>query len=221
MGLTDPSTVATTRIRQSSDNTMTGRSIRSAASSFDIELYTQMQLMEDNDSLEEEMRRSFSNPPAVDGAMDFPSPSGARSPVEPSYSGERLKTRSHYQIPQLTFRQPTFDFSPNSELPSPQNHENGGRKVSFYTHPRRAPSPPLHEKQDEKTLKYADATGRPLSPSKSKARQKGSRTPLQSLPLQNREDDEDVMLPYLSEEHAERLLNEVDHTITGYGMATR
>lgn len=218
-GMADPSTAATSRTRQSSDNTMTGRSIRSVGSSFDIELYTQMQLQENSDSLEEEMRRSFSNPLAVDGAMDFPSPTRPRSPV-PS-PGEHLGTRAHYQIPELVFRQPAFDLTPELGMPSPRPHMQGGRKVSYYTHPRRAPTPPVKEECDVKRLRYADAAGRPISPSKGRARQNGSRTPLQSLPPQNVEDDEDVLLPYLSEEHANRLLMEDDHTMTGYGLAYR
>lgn len=225
--IADPSTAATTRTRQSSDNTMTGRSIRSVGSSFDIELYTQMQLQEDNDSLEEEMRRSFSNPPHVDGAMDFASPTGPASPVDQSSSGQRLKTRSQYQIPELVFRQPAFSFGPELGLPSARPRTEGGRKVSYYTHPRPAPAPPSIERRqdevDEKPSHRGDARGRPLSPSKSRAWQKGSRPPLQSLPapVADHDDDEDVLLPYLTENQAEQILRDDDYSITGYGVATR
>lgn len=220
VNITEPSMAATARTRQSSDNTMTGRSVRSAGSSFDIDLYTQMQLQEDNDSLEEEMRRSFSNPPAVDGAMDFVSPQPRYKNAEASSSGEKLKTRSPYPIPELTFRQPNFSFSPKLDLPAPRPQLEGGRKVSYYTHPRPAPIPPagLDIRSPAKTHGWVDATGRPLSPSKSRARQKAARAPLQSLSSRNLDDDEDVLLPYLTDEQANRLLDEEDNTISGYGI---
>lgn len=219
----EPSTSATMRTRQSSDQTMTGRSIRSVGSSFDIELYTQMQLQEDNDSLEEEMRRSFSNPPLVDGSMDFASPPARQYPVEASSSGERLKTRSPYQIPTLTFRQPDFTFSPGRKSPAARPNIEGGRKVSYYTHPRAAPQPPLADQKGkgaDKPMSWSDASGRPLSPSKSRAKLKASRVPVQSVSMQALEDDESILLPYLTEEQADILLAEDDNSITGYGTRT-
>lgn len=213
---------AETRTRQSSDNTMTGRSIRSVGSSFDIDLYTQMQLQEDNDSLEEEMRRSYSNPLAVDGAMDFPSPAKPPSIAHYPSSLERKVVKPYNHIPELTFRQPTFELTSDLGLPALRPHTGEGRKFSDYTHPRPAPEPPLAAShRDVKASRYADAAGRPLSPSKSRAKQNASRMPLQALPLQNMEDEDDVLLPYLSEEHAERILREDASVLTGYGTAAR
>ncbi|KAK9897122.1 hypothetical protein P389DRAFT_53501 [Cystobasidium minutum MCA 4210] len=223
-GMTEPPTAATVRTRQSSDQTTTGRSVRSVGSSFDIELYTQMQLQEDNDSLEEEMRRSFSNPPTVDGTMDFASRVARPPAIKRSGAEVAKKSKSPAGIPEFTFRQPAFTFSPEAVLPAPTSRpplESGGRKVSYYTHPRAAPLPPTDQKEmsPEKYAARTDANGRPLSPSKSRARLKASRAPLQSLSSHTLDDeDESILLPYLTEEQADVLLAEDENTISGYGQ---
>lgn len=201
---------------------MTGRAIRSVGSSFDIDLYTQMQLQDDNDSLEDEMRRSYSNPLPVDGAMDLPSPSGPATQARFVPPQERDVVRATNYIPELTFRQPTFEITSDLGLPAPRPLAGEGRKVSHYTHPRPAHVPPPTSNVDVKASRYTDATGRPLSPSKSRIRQNALRAPLQNLPPRpTEEEDDDILLPYLSEEHAERILREDASVLTGYGTAVR
>jgi hypothetical protein len=216
------------RTRQMSDKSMTRRSVRSVGSSFDIDMYMQMQLQEENDSLEEEMRRSFSNPPAVDGAMDFASPPAAPRSAKQSQesveAAERIKTRSHYQIPELKFRQPAFSFSPEKALQGARPDQTSGRKVSYYTQPRPAPYPHEEVLNGPKEDAMVDALGRPLSPSKSRARQQSSRIPFGSLPPQQNveeDDDDSVLLPYLAEGQADMLLREEEAVFSGYGTGTR
>jgi len=186
-----------------------GQSIRSAGSSFDVDIYAQMQLKEDDDELEEETRRSLSNPPRIDGMMDLPSPTFSLSFLNPLQPQARKVSTS--KIP----RSDSLNaLQQDAEVVAPPANRQALRKVSDFTHPRRAPAPPL----ENYTGKH-DILGRPVSPAKAKARQRAerSRNNIPSL-----DEDDEILLrgAGLTNEEANRLLQEDEgdgSVLVGYG----
>lgn len=228
-GLPEPSTCATVRTRKTSGgSTETAtKSLRSAGSSFDIDIYGQMQLggsvrpellIEDTEmdhGLEEAMRRSLDEPLDTDGAMDLASP--------PPFERTARQVLNLPKRPQAT-RIPTLRFSNTplvgiSEFAKTSTGPDGlpdvetlrpgplqSRKVSDYKYPRPAPPPPVPMK----------GAGNQLS---SPARQsKRSRQSHSSRTMQADDDELLAQVNTITEDDASFVLEGEESFLAGFGQ---
>lgn len=163
-GLPQPSTCGTVRTRKISNNSdeTTVKSTRSAGSSFDIDIYGQMQIggsiqpeiVVDNMEVDAELavskKRSFEEPVDTSGTMDLLPPEPLRSIRHVASMPKRPQVT---RIPTLRFSNTPLvevsEFAKTSTEPSGllglQATRPGAlqaRKVSDYKYPRAAPLPP-------------------------------------------------------------------------------
>lgn len=219
------------------------QSIRSLASSFDIDIYTQMHLHGEGaddadlpelslDEIEAERRRSLSDPPRLDGTMDLPSPTlSVRFPSFTSFLGPSNEYRGGISEGKTIFAAAAASTLSADELAPPRlfdpylpptrstslANSASQRKTSdgMYTRPRPAPAPPLATSSATFRGRNEDALGRPISPAKK------SRSPRKLVKAHRRgADEEDETLfrdIHLDEKEARELLDEEDSFLVGYG----
>ena len=212
-----------------SSGMLTGQSKRSAGSSFDVEVYAQMQLKEDEQELEteiqEELRRNLPNPHTFMeralAAFDTTLPNAAA--MKPSIQ----KKVSTSKIPRSDSLNAIRDMAAvdyatsatTTKCSAGGDRERRNTSDSLYTHPRPAPMPPCPQSANISPhyKSNKDSLGRPISPSKTRARMRAGRLIPPLASQVEMEDDALLCGARLTEEEAMRLLQDDESILVAYG----